>query len=97
MQNFSRMTLGAEALKVLRGVASTHDVQMVIAQMIIDMENRIHNNTRQLLLLPDLNSDEAKALHFDSRVAAGIIGTINNYVRDGQKAGTEIENGDSYG
>lgn len=83
---FDKMAIGVAAFKLMRGTANNREVVKVLAQMSADCEIKIASCTQQLLEMPDVTTPEAKHLHFIARVHAGIIGMLNQYVRDGSNA-----------
>jgi len=78
--------LGVAAGKLMAGVASKDEVSRVMAEMVLRCEAIIRENYSKLLVLPDLTSQEAVALHFEARVAGGIITMLNEMVHAGRTA-----------
>lgn len=90
-QLWAQLYLGDAAVKLMRGVADTHDIGKVLGYVIAQCEQDVQNGARSLLAMEDTGSAEYRKLHFDTRVSAGILNRINQLVRDGQQAAALIE------
>jgi hypothetical protein len=89
---WQRLYLGDAASKIMRGVAARVDIAKVLAMMIAQCEVEVQVACNTILDATDLTDPVARKAHFDARVSAAILGRINQYVRDGTRAGEEINN-----
>lgn len=83
---FDNMFIGVTALQLMRGVMDFKQAPLVLAQMVADCELEIRQESMTMLGEFDSGSPAARAAHFNARVAAGIIGRLNEYIRRGQAA-----------
>lgn len=88
---YARFVLGIEAEKLMAGVATRDNITHVMAAVISECEARVREATLLLLNEPDLSSEKARTTHFDARVAAGILGTLNSMITSGRLAGQELQ------
>jgi len=88
---FSRYVLGAQAEKLLAGIASPEDIGWVMKAVIEKAEGDARKAMKVLLVEPSLETEVAQAAHFDGRVASGILTYVNNLIRDGRAAAKAIE------
>jgi hypothetical protein len=91
---FAKMSLGVAAYRLMRGLATLQQGNLVLATMIADCEIKVQECTSQLLQLTDPSTPEARQLHFIARVHAGIIGKLNEYVSAGAVAAETINGAD---
>lgn len=82
-----QMFIGVAAYKIIRGAKQQPEaVAALLAQMVVDCEAKIRAHTRELLQAIDPGSEPARKAHFEARVAAGIVGLLNDYVRQAETA-----------
>jgi hypothetical protein len=89
---WGRLYLGDAASKIMRGVANREDITKVMASLIAQCELDTQDSCRTLLEQTSLNDPAALKAHFDARISAGIVGRINQFVRDGFAASEFINN-----
>jgi hypothetical protein len=83
----------ADAAKgIMRGVAQRKDIAKVMAMMIAQCEMDTQMLCQRLLDCTDLNTEAARKAHFDARISAGILGRLNQYIHDGERAAEAINN-----
>lgn len=89
---FDLMFIGATAFRAMQGVGSNENIAKLVAQMIADCEIAIRSSSMVLLAETDPGSPEARKAHFDARVAARMVGLLNEYVSRGHAAQDAINN-----
>jgi hypothetical protein len=87
---WQRLYLGDAASRMMRGVAKREDISKVMAMMIAQCELDTQASCQQILDCTDLSDPKARKAHFDARVSAGILGRLNQYINDGERAGEVI-------
>lgn len=87
---WQRLYLGDAARRIMRGVAERTDIAKVMAMVIAQCEIDVQAACRALVAEPALDSEEARRAHFEARIAAGILGRLNQYITDGQQAAEQI-------
>lgn len=93
-RKFQRMLLGIAAEKLQAGVAERADIAAVMAAVIQRAETEAMEAMRALLAEDDPTSTAARDIHFNGRVAAGVLSYINDLIRDGHSAVAEINRDD---
>jgi hypothetical protein len=89
---YDQMFIGVAAYRIMQGIATTEGVAKVVAQMIADCEIAIRAQTMVILAQNDPASAEARTAHFEARVAARMVGLLNDYVARGAQAQDTINN-----
>lgn len=82
MQVWDRIYVGGAALKLMQGIASIPDIQLVIATVIAQCDMDVQEETVKFLSESDPTSPAARDAHFNARVAVGIVNRLNQLVRD---------------
>jgi hypothetical protein len=93
---FDQMFVGVAAYRIMQGVGSGEHAAKVMAQMIADCEIAIRAQTMTILAQNDPASPEARTAHFEARVAARLVGLLNDYVSRGAQAQNTINNTPSF-
>lgn len=92
---WDQLYLGTAAVRLMKGIATADEVGKLMGQVIAQCELDVQRGSRELLAMPDPRSEEYRTLHFNTRVSAAILNRINQLVRDGQQAATDIEQRDT--
>lgn len=87
---WQRLYLGDAASKIMRGVAEREDIARVLAMMIAQCELDVQASCRSMIAEEDVTSAASRKAHFDARIAAGILGRMNQYINDGATAAEQI-------
>lgn len=83
---FQKMYLGDIALSIMQGLGTDAGARELVANLIAWCEQDVQQMATKLVRLENLDSEEARSLHFEARVSAAILGRINQFVRDGHSA-----------
>lgn len=90
---FDAMFVGVAAYRIMRGTRVAPDsVCGLLAQMIADCEITIREHSMVMLAETDPASPAAREAHFKARVAASMVGMLNDYVTRGATAQDAINN-----
>lgn len=89
---FDQMFVGVAAYRIMRGTGTAEGAAMVMAQMIADCEITIREKTMAILAEVDPASPAAREAHFQARVAARVVGLLNDYVTRGAEAQNIVNN-----
>lgn len=87
---FDLMFIGRTAYRAMQGVGENKDVAKLVAQMIADCEIEIRASSMLLMAETDPGSEAARKAHFNARVAARMVGLLNDYVSRGYEAQDSI-------
>lgn len=90
---FDRLMVGTAAYTLMHGVSTRPEsINALFSQIVADVELRIRQETKALLECKDPASPEAREHHFNARVAGSLIGLLNELLRLGDEAKSQINN-----
>jgi hypothetical protein len=87
---WQRLYLGDAASKIMRGIAKQQEVGKVMAMLIAQCELDTQSLCQQIIACDSLDTPEARHAHFNARISAGILGRLNQYISDGERAAEQI-------
>lgn len=87
---FDRAYVGQAAVKLADGIATKAEICTVMAELIVRCENDVRDKTKAMLAIGDTTSQKYVQLHYEARVAAGVISYVNQLVSEGIQAGQLI-------
>ena len=91
---WDRMYLGQAAQKIMLGVSTQQDMGRILSNMIAQCEIDCQEASRVFIAQMDPASPVAREAHYRARIAAGILGKLNGFIRDGLTAADIINDSD---
>jgi hypothetical protein len=90
---FEKLLVGNAAREVLAGaICRPESTAKLLSQMIADIERDAQRKTEALLEQCDLNTQEAKELHFKARVDRAMIALLRKYTVMGDESHDQLNN-----
>ena len=87
---FQAMYVGDIALSVMQGLATNESAAELVANLIAVCEVEVRQYMQRLLECENLDSKEARDIHFEARVSAAVLTKLNKMVRDGHSAAMQL-------